>query len=195
MEKECILLCVKEGKYQATPKGRGRGYRFGFPNDEFYEQLQGVFASLVGFEGKFPTQGGNVIRVEFKQSDVYEDDSNAFRLDQDTFFTQLSRFLKNESFGTVRELEYIIYTGDRFSSGPDYWLDTSVLRSGAIVKKMTDMGVRPNQISIGVAPGDEDLLKISFIIRNEVTSRQNLKDADRTGLGEGSVPMPQQGGE
>src|SRR5690606_23586915 len=31
-----ILLCVKEGEFQSTPKGRGRGYRFGFPNEEFY---------------------------------------------------------------------------------------------------------------------------------------------------------------
>jgi DNA polymerase-3 subunit alpha len=31
-----ILLCVKDGELQATPKGTGRGYRNGFPNDEFY---------------------------------------------------------------------------------------------------------------------------------------------------------------
>ena len=31
-----ILLCVKEGEIQETPIGRGRGFRFGFPNKEFY---------------------------------------------------------------------------------------------------------------------------------------------------------------
>ncbi len=31
-----ILLCVKEGEKQATPIGRGRGYRYGFPNQEYY---------------------------------------------------------------------------------------------------------------------------------------------------------------
>ena len=31
-----ILLCVKDGEKQATPKGRGRGYRYGLPNDEYY---------------------------------------------------------------------------------------------------------------------------------------------------------------
>ena len=31
-----ILLCVKEGEKQATPIGRGRGYRFGLPNHEYY---------------------------------------------------------------------------------------------------------------------------------------------------------------
>jgi len=31
-----ILLCVKDGEKQATPIGRGRGYRFGLPNQEYY---------------------------------------------------------------------------------------------------------------------------------------------------------------
>ena len=31
-----ILLCVKDGEKQATPKGRGRGYRYGLPNDEYF---------------------------------------------------------------------------------------------------------------------------------------------------------------
>jgi len=31
-----ILLCVKDGEKQSTPIGRGRGYRYGLPNDEYY---------------------------------------------------------------------------------------------------------------------------------------------------------------
>lgn len=31
-----ILLCVKDGEKQATPIGRGRGYRYGMPNQEYY---------------------------------------------------------------------------------------------------------------------------------------------------------------
>ena len=45
-----ILLCVKDGEQQATPKGSGRGYRYGFPNEEFYfktsQQMQELFADL-----------------------------------------------------------------------------------------------------------------------------------------------------
>ena len=39
-ESHDILLCVKEGEKQATPKGRGRGFRYGMPNDEFYFKSQ-----------------------------------------------------------------------------------------------------------------------------------------------------------
>ncbi len=35
-----ILLCVNTGELQSTPVGDGRGFRFGFPNDEFYFKKQ-----------------------------------------------------------------------------------------------------------------------------------------------------------
>jgi DNA polymerase-3 subunit alpha len=45
-----ILLCVKDGEKQATPKGRGRGYRYGLPNDEYYfkstEEMKTLFSDL-----------------------------------------------------------------------------------------------------------------------------------------------------
>jgi DNA polymerase-3 subunit alpha len=45
-----ILLCVKEGEKQATPIGRGRGYRYGLPNDQYYfksaEEMKSLFKDL-----------------------------------------------------------------------------------------------------------------------------------------------------
>ncbi|MEQ6123179.1 DNA polymerase III subunit alpha [Pseudotenacibaculum sp. MALMAid0570] len=45
-----ILLCVKDGEKQATPKGKGRGYRYGLPNDEYYfkstDEMKELFADL-----------------------------------------------------------------------------------------------------------------------------------------------------
>ncbi|MGB1167247.1 MAG: DNA polymerase III subunit alpha [Flavobacteriaceae bacterium] len=45
-----ILLCVKEGEKQATPIGRGRGFRYGFPNQEYYlkspEEMKTLFSDL-----------------------------------------------------------------------------------------------------------------------------------------------------
>jgi len=45
-----ILLCVKDGEKQATPKGKGRGYRYGLPNEEYYfkssNEMKTLFADL-----------------------------------------------------------------------------------------------------------------------------------------------------
>jgi len=41
-----ILLCVKDGEKQATPIGRGRGYRYGLPNQEYYFKSQNEMKAL-----------------------------------------------------------------------------------------------------------------------------------------------------
>ncbi|VTP97968.1 DNA polymerase III subunit alpha [Sphingobacterium daejeonense] len=45
-----ILLCVKDGEKLSTPKGRGRGFRFGLPNQEYYfksaEEMKKVFSDI-----------------------------------------------------------------------------------------------------------------------------------------------------
>ncbi len=41
-----ILLCVKDGEKQATPIGRGRGYRYGLPNQDYYFKSQDEMKNL-----------------------------------------------------------------------------------------------------------------------------------------------------
>ncbi len=45
-----ILLCVKDGEKVATPKGKGRGFRYGLPNNEYYfksqEQMKSLFSDV-----------------------------------------------------------------------------------------------------------------------------------------------------
>jgi DNA polymerase-3 subunit alpha len=45
-----VLLCIKEGEFQSTPIGYGRGHRFGLPNNEFYyksqEEMKSIFRDL-----------------------------------------------------------------------------------------------------------------------------------------------------
>ncbi|MFH4966875.1 DNA polymerase III subunit alpha [Gaetbulibacter sp. M240] len=45
-----ILLCVKDGEKQATPIGRGRGYRYGLPNQNYYfksaDEMKALFKDV-----------------------------------------------------------------------------------------------------------------------------------------------------
>ncbi len=45
-----ILLCVRDGEKQGTPIGRGRGYRYGMPNQEYYfksgDEMKSLFYDL-----------------------------------------------------------------------------------------------------------------------------------------------------
>lgn len=41
-----VLLCIRDGEKKSTPIGRGRGFRYGMPNDEFYFKSQEQMAEL-----------------------------------------------------------------------------------------------------------------------------------------------------
>src|SRR5699024_4831562 len=45
-----ILLCVKDGEKLSTPKGRGRGFRFGLPNQEYFfksaQEMKDIFKDI-----------------------------------------------------------------------------------------------------------------------------------------------------
>lgn len=41
-----VLLCIKEGEFQSTPIGSGRGTRYGLPNNQFYFRSQDEMKSL-----------------------------------------------------------------------------------------------------------------------------------------------------
>jgi len=41
-----ILLCIKDGELKSTPKGRGRGFRYGLENEEYYIKTTEEMAKL-----------------------------------------------------------------------------------------------------------------------------------------------------
>lgn len=81
-----VLLCVKDGELKETPVGRGRGFRYGFPNDEFYfkspTEMQNIFSDLpealectneiVGKIESFKL-GRDVLLPKFKIPDEFKD--------------------------------------------------------------------------------------------------------------------------
>ncbi len=104
-----ILLCVKEGEKQATPKGKGRGYRYGFPNDEFYfkdsEEMHKLFLDL-------PEAIENISDLISK--------IEVFNLSRDVLLPKFNipeEFLSNEEAGNQKQseenryLRYLTYNG------------------------------------------------------------------------------------
>lgn len=146
------------------------------PNDEFYDQIAGVFASLVGFEGRFPTSGGNILRVEFNSNDLFEDQSKEFRDNQKVFLDQLAVFLSEGRVSEKREMEIVMSSGKTFPEGPAYWDDTNILRAGAFVDRLKKLGVEENKLSIGITKGKKDKITLTFINRERIHAIQSLTD-------------------
>ena len=93
-----ILMCVKEGELQSTPIGRGRGFRPGMPNQEFYfkspEEMKKLFK-------KYPEALLNTKEIA--------DKTTPFQLDQDPL---LPEFALPEGFTDQNDyLRHLSYEG------------------------------------------------------------------------------------
>lgn len=148
------------------------------PNDEFYEQISGVFASLVGFEGRFPTKGGNILKITVNPADLFEDGTSIFRSDQQNFLDQLAQFLSDDDPQQKREINIVISSGKTLPKGPEYWKDINILRAGAFVRTLKKHGVAGNQLSIGIIADEKDRLTLTFFTRERAASIQSLKGHD-----------------
>ena len=96
-----ILLCVKENELQSTPIGRGRGLRYGFPNNEFYfknqEEMKELFHDV-------PEAIENINEIVNKV-ESYQLDRNvllpAFKIPPD--FESENDYLKHLTFEGAKE--------------------------------------------------------------------------------------------
>ncbi len=131
-----ILLCVKDSEYQSTPKGRGRGFRFGFPNDEFYfkssTEMQELFKDLpeaisatVEIAGKIESYSlaRDVLLPKFEIPEEFkdpQDDEDGGKRGENAYLRHLTYEGAKERYGEITdeirerldfELETIANTG------------------------------------------------------------------------------------
>lgn len=92
------LICIDDGELMSTPKGKGRGYRYGFPNDEFYfksqDQMKELFSDMP---------------QAIKSTQEIVDKIEPVKLERDVL---LPRFELPEGFESEDEyLKYLTYEG------------------------------------------------------------------------------------
>ena len=93
-----ILMCIKEGERQSTPIGRGRGFRPGMPNQEFYfksqDEMKNIFKDV-------PQALANTMEIV--------DKIEPFKLDSDSL---LPEFALPEGFTDQNDyLRHLTYEG------------------------------------------------------------------------------------
>tara|TARA_B110000037_G_scaffold12375_1_gene13203 strand:- start:4274 stop:8572 length:4299 start_codon:yes stop_codon:yes gene_type:complete len=93
-----ILMCVKDGVLQSDPIGRGRGFRKGMPNQEFYFKSQDEMKSLFA---KYPRAISNTMKIA--------DSVVPFQLEKDAL---LPEFKLPEDFDNQNDyLRHLAYLG------------------------------------------------------------------------------------
>lgn len=168
-----ILLCVKEGEKQATPIGRGRGFRYGFPNQEYYFKSQAEMKALFSDLPEAILNIEEVVdKVEFfdlarevllPKFDIPEDfptnSEGDFKLRENEYLLHLTMLGAQQRYGTITdeiqerldfELEVIANTGY-----PGYFLIVQDLIAAA-----REMGV-----SVGPGRGSAAGSVVAYCLR------------------------------
>ena len=112
-----ILLCVKEGEKQATPIGRGRGFRYGFPNQDYYykspDEMKTLFQDLpeaiVNIEAlvakiEFFDLAREVLLPKFEIPKIYQvsDDSDG-KKGENTYLNHLTYLGAEKRYGALSD--------------------------------------------------------------------------------------------
>lgn len=127
-----ILLCVKDGEKQATPIGRGRGYRYGLPNQEYYfksqQEMKLLFKDLpeaiLNIEGLLQkiesySLQHDVLLPKFEIPEEFLDpaDADGGKRGENAYLRYLTYEGAKKRYPELLEVSYEILTGPEVSSG------------------------------------------------------------------------------
>ena len=149
------LLCVKNGEELSTPKGKGYGKRFGFPNDNFYfktsNEMQSIFSDL---PDSFENLTHFVSQFEFYQ---LETDILLPKYDLPDNFSNQNQYLRHlcnigaqQKYGNVdkaieQRIDFELNTIEK-TGYPGYFLIVQDIIKHA---KTMDVSVGPGRGSVG----------------------------------------------
>ncbi len=148
-------------------------------SDEFYQEVKGVLAGLIDFPGKYPSPGGNVMRVEMPAETLFKGTAAHVRADQTRFMNALADLLTREGTNERREIEILFTAPPGFMTGDAPWHSLFVRRAANIAADLEDRGVPGGQVSAGLVEGDRATIWLVFSSR-----RSDVLDRDQRGEGD-----------
>lgn len=145
-------------------------------SEDFYEEVEGVLAAIADFPGKYPSPGGNELRVEMPASTLFEGTAVHVRPERTRFLNALADLLKREAPNEQREVEILFAVPEGIMSTDAPWRSLFVRRAANIAVELEDRGVSGRSVSAGLVKGDVSKVWMVFASR-----RDDVLDHDRRG--------------
>jgi hypothetical protein len=146
----------------------------------FQEEMTDIFATAVQVAKIEIVQPGRLMRVRIPSDTLFFPDSTDIREAQIPLLDRVVASISGATAGLRHDLEFIIgspYVGDN-SLPIGETLETA--RVGAFARAMQARGVPPQNVSVGLRPGDPDEIVVRFFVRTEDEARLKLKQAVET---------------
>lgn len=134
-------------------------------SDDYYREVEGIFAAMIDFPGAFASPGGELLQAELPVSVLFALDQVHVRADQTRFLNTLADMLAASAPGERREVEIVMAAPASVLTDETPWANGHVLRMAAFARDLEDRGVSPAAISTGVVIDDRNLVWLNFTTR------------------------------
>lgn len=136
-------------------------------SDVFYEEVEGLLAGLVDFPGRYPSPGGNILKVELPAAVLFEGTEVHVRADQTRFINELADLLKREAANEQREVEFLLGAPKAIMEQSADWQALFVRRAANIAMDLEDRGVDGQSVSTGIVGAETPFIRLTFSSRQD----------------------------
>ncbi len=132
---------------------------------QFFSGLEQMFAERLPIAELKIVSDGNVMRTTVPIGDIFRDESMALHPGSDPLTDALADSLVIRTAELRYEIEFLIATGPAFPSGNQLGEVLEIRRAGAFARKLRELGVKSEAISVGLHRGDPKILQMNFYAR------------------------------
>ncbi|MEX2451000.1 MAG: hypothetical protein WD407_09115 [Rhodospirillales bacterium] len=141
----------------------------------FQEQVTGIFATSLQVAKVEIVQPGRLMRVIVPTDALFRPGTDNIRRAQTALLDRIIATLSGRPPGMRHDMELVL--GGRFVKDKDLSTERNMelRRADAFVREMLSRGVPPDSVTVGVKPGNPDMIIMWFYVRNIDELRKNLK--------------------
>lgn len=133
--------------------------------DIYFEDVRNVFsAHLKNAKYQLKTDG-TLLRTIVPADELFESESERMTPATGTLMDAIANGLGTSRFGTRREIEIVIGSGDSLPDVGSLGRGMELRRASAFARALRARGVAGNSISAGLRAGDSNLVQITFYVR------------------------------
>ena len=147
----------------------------------FQERITGVFATTMQVAKVEIVKPGRMMRAEMPSNAIFFEGEDRIRPNAFTFLDRIVAALSARPPGLRFDMEFVIGTAYNDDHVLPVHQTLEMSRAGAFAREMVSRGAPPDSLSIGLAPGDRDLITIRFYVRHQDEIRLRFLGTEQNG--------------
>jgi len=145
---------------------------------QYQETVTDIFAAALQVAKLKVVHPGRLMQVQVPASTLFAEGQARIQPSQFELLDRIVAAASGRTPGLRFDLEFVIGSRVRDDGGLPQSQTLELARAGAFAREMSERGLPPDSIAIGIEPGDPDDVTMWFYLRREEETRLRLHGAD-----------------